>query len=294
MGHLDWRTRLRFTTAMVVSIGLIATVGYSAARQWDPQAPISLLLAQHPLGLWLRLAALTAVLVCLVTVIMDARVKDCGAFVASICLAYLPIKTGGMDYLLIYLQAGKSADQAAAVWLSLAAEALAWLVLIGGAVIIGRAVELWLTKGSDNQGAPDQPVKLLDQLIGKNWLKGVSAMLITMAVAGLLIPLLAASQHKGQIVFALACSFFIAALLAEHLVGSDGAFWQVLAVPLLAVVGYLYTYYYPDRPIGYENLLNIPPNQLVRALPIEFATVGTASVIWGTWFSHRLRFDRKK
>jgi len=292
IGHLDWSTRIRFAAAVVVSVALVSTIGFSPSRMWDPLGAVSLTVVRHPAWVFVKLAAVAAVAACLGTVIMDARLPDCGAFVSLVGLAYLPMRTAGMDYVMVRLQDGKAPAEAARLWFSLASETLAWAVVLVLTLLVGRAVELWLNAAPEG----DTKAKKLSagDLVPAAGGKALLAVGLTAVIAATGIFLFAVTGDKGQVLFAVAVSFFLGAWASERAVGSSSCFWQVLAAPVLAMAAYVYTYYHPQRPAPYEGLLNIAPNNLVRALPIEYISAGGAGAIFGTWFSHRLRRDHRQ
>ena len=114
-----------------------------------------------------------------------------------------------------------------------------------------------------------------------------------MILALSLIWVLAANSDKGQVVFAVIASFMVAAIFAEQVTENDHPFWQILAVPLVALIAFGYTWQNPGRPQGLETLLNVAPTNPARVLPVEYIFMGAIGAIFGTWTSHRMRYAKK-
>ena len=93
-------------------------------------------------------------------------------------------------------------------------------------------------------------------------------------------------------IFAAMAAFFLAALISDQVLEYNQPLWTVLAVPLLAVGVFYYTWYHPERPAAFENILSRPPNRSAGILPVEYYSVGVAAAIFGVWTSRHMRHSK--
>lgn len=123
---------------------------------------------------------------------------------------------------------------------------------------------------------------------------GAGATLVSLGAAWFLITVVigrtsVAWIERGQVLFAVGASFFCAVMLARVLFKAAPLSSCVIAVPLLACVGYAWGYI---RPIAsnvgyYADLASTPPSDLFRPLPIEYVGMGVVGVVLGYWFAIR-------
>jgi len=285
IGHLDWPTRARFVSALIVSLVILATIGFRVLRPWDPFGAISLLLVDGEFIFLLRASAVLLAACVLATIVLGARLSQFGTFAACVGLAYPVAKRGSMDYLMVRLQAGGEFNDPN-LWGFLGLEMLAWTVPLAVMVIGSAVAERWINQS--NNGPPtSQPGT------GRVIVRGVSAVVVTSLVAIALVVLLCRSCEKGQVLFAVAAAFFLAALFGDWATGNRRVLWQVWAVPVVGLCAYGYTWFNPTRPAGLEAILTLSPNNLSAVLPIEYLAAGTAGAIFGFWTSERIRFSGK-
>jgi len=288
IGHLNWPTRIRFLAAVVLSLLVMGSIGYRVLRPWDPFGPISLLLVDTELLFVLRISVVLLAVAVLTTVIFDGRLPQFGTFAASIGLALPVAKTGGMDYLMIRLQAGTDPDDPSLWWL-LALEMAAWTVPLAVMVVGSAIAERWVAR--DKPG-PRTDAKGQEKT-GPSWSTGILAVAVTSLVAVILIGIFCQSRQKGQVIFAVAAAFFIAAWLGDYVTANRRVVWQLAAVPVVAVAVYVYTSLNPARPAGLEKIHYLTPNNLSAVLPVEYLAAGAAAVVFGFWTSERVRFSAK-
>ncbi len=297
IGHLDWNSRIRFAVGIAVSCILFATLGFMVLAPWDPQGAISLQFVDNEVFFLIRVMGLLLVTGVFSSVIMDARLPMFGTFSAAIGMGIPLIKTAGMTYVMVRLQVGKEFEHSHDLWPYLMMESLAWglvlMILAGGTM----AVERWLRKNGEEmdeaEASPDKQKKVKRKSSSAQWLRGLGGTVLTLILALSLISVLAANGDKGQVVFAVIASFMVAAIIAEQVTENDHPFWQVLAVPLVALIAFGYTWQNPGRPAGLEALLNVAPTNLSRVLPVEYTFLGAIGAIFGTWTSHRMRYAKK-
>ncbi len=301
VGHLDWNSRFRFALGILVSCVLFASIGMTILSPWDPAGAISLWVVAMTGGteelFLLRFIGLLLVVGVFASIIMDARLPLFGVFAACIGVGIPIIKTASMDYVMVLMQVGKEFEHPQDLWISMILETLGWTlalaILVGGTI----ATERWLKRSNANETeSPETKTtksKPLSEPMKKTWIRSLGALLITVVLTLFLIVFFAADQRKGQVIFAVVAGFFLAALAAEQITENDHPLWQVVAVPIVAIIAYAYTYMNPERPPGLEAILHIAPNNLARILPIEYIFIGTIGAVFGTWTSHRLRYSKE-
>jgi len=280
--------------ALAVSLIIFSTIGFSVLRPWDPESSISLLLADNQWYLLIRVAALLFAVSALSAVIIDGRLPQFGGFAASVGLAYPVIKTGGMDYLMVRMQAGKEFEDPASLWGYLALEMLGWTVVLAVCVAGSALAERWVSNGQGSQDSSETTRAKKDTKSAGQISRGILGTLLTALVATFLVLMLCASRHKGQVIFAVAAAFFLGSLAGDRWAGNRHPLWQVAAVPLVGLFAYLYTWQVdPYRPAGFEAILHVAPNNLASVLPIEYLCAGVAAAIFGTWTAERVRYSKR-
>jgi len=298
IGHLDWNSKIRFLLGLGLACILIGTLGSMIVRPWDPQGAICLQFVDNN-GLFLfRLMGLLLVTGVFATIIMDARLPLFGTFATSIGLGIPILKTAGMSYVMVRLQAGKEFEHPQDLWPYMIMESLAWSVVL--AILVGGTVgaEYWLKKSSSESLLDDQAKeeikgkKSRSKTIKIPWFRGLGGTLITVILSLFLISVLAGNGEKGQVVFSVIAGFFVAAIEADQISENGQPVWQVAACPIVAALAYAYTWQNPTRPPGLEALLNIAPTHLAWVLPVEYIFMGAIGAIFGTWTSERMRYSK--
>jgi hypothetical protein len=87
-------------------------------------------------------------------------------------------------------------------------------------------------------------------------------------------------QH-GQACFVVAAGVCAAVYVASRSVPVRSALWSLLAVGLMALVGYVWAGLRPAAP-GLPP--NIPSSHFLRILPVQFISVGTAAALSTFWY----------
>lgn len=301
VGHLDLSTRLRFSGGLVLALVLLGSIGFSVLRPAEPDGAISMLLVQSKFFLLARQTGLMLAVAVLATIALDGRLSQFGTFAAAVGLAWPVVRTGGMDYLMVKLQTGVDIQDTAAqaqLWKDMSLEMLAWVVPLIVMAVGSMLTESWVRSDRDH-AQPDEKAEKADTTkhgVPKDTrfiVRGVLGTLLTTATAMALITVLCASRQKGQIIFAVAAAFYLAALAADQLSGNRHPLWQVAAVPLTGLCAYAYAFANPMRgPAEFEHILHLAPNRLAGILPIEYICAGVAAAIFGTWTSERVRYSK--
>ncbi len=299
IGHFSWSARIRFITGIVISLVLFMSLGMNVLKPWDPFGAISLLLVNNTFALIVRLIGILIATGILSTIIVSARLPFFGVFSAAVGIAWPISQTAGMDYLMVRLQVGKEFENSQFLWAYLAFETILWAIVLLVLVIVTLLVETWLNKTS---GSDDNlNLKNHNEITSKLTIKTIFAKdkifngivsVISTAIFGVIfISLFAASQSKGQIIFAVFAGMFLSAMISEQITPTNHPVWQTLSVILVALIAYGYSWFNP-RPPGLEAVLHIAPNNLARVLPIEYVFIGSAGAIMGVWYSYRLRHSK--
>ena len=325
MSHERWHVieKIQVQVAALAALALVYVVAWHLVWPRDVSGTFTLIptgavgaLAVTALLVWV-LAAACAVLT------VSARAE--GAVLATLVgVAGLAMRSGPMRLLVNVF-----ADAPGRLMLALAVEivCLAVILLVALAIIGAvRAVLLplcptWLRPGArDAQDAEEDAATIAEQrTAGQPFLKrlermaleidprvgpagttsvkdwttsAVSAFGITLLVGwlGLIVTLgNAHGAERGQILFALAASFLLAALLADQLMPARFSL-PCLAAPLVLAIGIYVSAAVGLEPFGPLTWATVP--RLAIALPIDWLCAGCGGAVGGYWVSSRIREAR--
>ncbi len=289
-----------------LTTAIFFTVGWSVMEPDDPLGAVSLLTHHSAIIMWLQAALLTGVTAAMATVIAGRRLADVGTFAASLGLAAVSLRGTSAGFWFI-----RGSEQPGTIErglaFALALESFAWFLLIVLAVIISAIVMRWLypvepgiyaSKDGEldvrhiavcGMAAFDAPV--LSQLSPHSLASERTELRIGLyhflIVAGAGMPLFAllttnqnfrAIEH-GQACFVAAATISLAAYLAHTLMPVRSSLWSILAVPVIAIGGYLWA--------GVNASSISPPNlawsRFLRVLPIQYIAVGSAAALATFW-----------
>jgi hypothetical protein len=277
-----------------VSAGLFYSVGWMVVRPVDPFGAVSLLNTASPVVALAELCGLAAVVAGLAAVLLRGRLPYAGTFVVAVGLAVMATRGSSADHLVRFPPAGTSRSVLFAL---LAAEVVAWAVVIAVGVVAARMVDTWL--GVDAGDAPrstQTPPARAEQtpISGRGVGSGLLLLLLCAVCAALLIRTMGGSLvtaiHKGQVYFSLSAGFYLATLLSVTVSRTRLIIWPLLAVVLISLLGYLAGSQWPTPTVvnDYRQLTHIMPNFACRALPVEYLSAGVAGAIAGTWTGARM------
>jgi len=291
---LGFGQKVRASAACAVGIALFAAAGWTVIRPDDPYAAITLLLQSRAWApLLVGMVALAAVTSAVGTAIASGTVPHIGTLSAAAGLSILSFRGGTMTQVLMYHGAAPAERRVLAVLLL--AEAVLWSAAIAAAWIVGQVTRRWLNGGAAASTMPagaDGFARLSNLLA--NVQDGLLGTITCAAIAALFISTTISRREPspvqhGQVLFAVGAGFLIAALIAQRVWSRTSAGWLASAVLLTAAIGYGWGYMRPQSPINYYgSLATTPPNPLFRPLPIQYAGMGTAGVILGSWFGRRM------
>ncbi len=301
-GLLD---RAATTASWVLGGALFLTIGWFAMEPDDPLGPVSAYARQGGLMMLIQAAALSGVAAGLATLIAGRRVADIGTFAASLGLAAVSLRGATAEYLLLRGADVSETFEHSLAW-SFAIEAVGWFLVVLVAVGISALVTRWCfgsveTPDPHRADASSTAVRMLagfdvprisarcfgvpgERQTART--DGVHHMLITTGVGLAAMAVLSAglrwrSIQDGQVCFVVAAAVFIGTYAACRMVPVRSALWSILAVGLIALVGYLWA---SLRPEVTELPPNIPSSHFLRILPIQFIAVGTAAALMAFWY----------
>jgi hypothetical protein len=124
---------------------------------------------------------------------------------------------------------------------------------------------------------------------------GLTALLITVAVATLLILILSGPRqsrtYHGQVYFSVAVAFILAVMTANRVCGVREPAWYLPAPIIVGVLGVLFAVFKPSLGTTYAYVNVIPANGLARPLPVEMIVVGVAAILLTLRAADRISSD---
>ena len=311
--HLRLMDKLVLLSAFGVGATLFLSVGWLAVAPADPQGAVSLWTHENPVLMVFEAFALAAVTASLATLIAGSKLPDVGVFAVALGLALASLRGGTATYLLITFANG---DRGAERMLAgqLAGEALIWSgVVFLSMVVCGLTTRHFRAGGMSPLTVENQPINLnspvqLDELsvtecpsvnrrLGLMFdsdkplamrLGGLKATIVTALVAMFAFNILVSGRlphaiKHGQVIFAVCSSFFLGVWASKQWFACRTAFWSLLAVPLVAVLGYSWAVSASASGGMYADLATVPMSDFLRALPITFIAAGTMGVLIARW-----------
>ena len=256
------------------------TLGWRAIRPDDPLGPVSLLAVSGWFGVALK-TSLLAWAVALVGSLLAGRfLPDAGTFAAALGLALLSLQGQTMgDFLLA--RAGDAGGAISGLEWKLAAEALVWLAAMLASAALSAIVE--------SRGRSDWMARM--PYVGSHARAGqppsVRRYLALVTTVGLMVFVaLSVGTRQRAIEHGQACFLVAAAISAgmyagNHFLGMRSQWWGIVAVGVIAVVGYL-----SSIIVGTGDRLppGMPGSPFLRVLPLQFISVGSAAVVAMSWY----------
>ncbi len=303
--------RLVALVAWSVAITLFVTVGWRALQPRDPQGAVSMLTCRRPGLMMVQMAALGVVVAALASLLIGRKLADAGVFATCLGLAVANLRGETLQPILISL-----ADRGAATRPSLAAsfllEALVWCAIVLLAMVASALVVRWcFGRGPAAESSALSLMSVTDMPLFAAAFPAdgdakptaerrtqLAHTLFTTAVAFALIGLFstgapASAIRHGQVYFAIVAGFFIAGYFAHSRFPLRTAWWTCLAVPLVTMVAYLWV-----MAVGSAKATTLPANLphtvYLRALPLEYVTLGTIGSILAFWWSRHLYAARQR
>jgi hypothetical protein len=192
-----------------------------------------------------------------------------GLFCAAVGMLALSTRGGAMKYVLMYA-GGRG------VFATLLVE----LVLLAACVGVGWNVLLYLRNAGYLHGEPlrdDDPDALPAQ--------GAMALVGQIIVMIFLMALLAQTDKKAQVIWAVGISSFLAALAAHSLFPARPSVWFWSAPLIVGGLGYTLAWFGGAPGVG-GTIGGLLP-ALARPLPLDYAGAGVAGALYGYWTSRK-------
>lgn len=114
---------------------------------------------------------------------------------------------------------------------------------------------------------------------------GVGLAAITLLSAGLS----SRSIQHGQVCFVVAAAVGLGTYFAHRMAPVRSALWSILAVVLIALMGYVWA---AVRPAVAGLPPSIPSSHFMRVLPIQYISIGTAAALAMFWYVYVPVFDK--
>ncbi len=278
------------------------TVGWTVMQPDDPVGPVSALARRDGLMMLLQAGLLAGITAALATLIAGRRLADAGTFAAALGIAVVSLRGGTAEYFLVQ-GADVSRSFEHGVGRTFALESMGWFAVIMVAIGVSAVMNRWCfgrtagLPGAAHLG--DLPLSAAPTAAGFDGLAvsvrlfgvstdtqttaadGIRHMLIAAGVGLAMIALLSAglsfrSIQHGQVCFVVAAAVCIGTYVGYRFVPVRSALWSILAVGLVALVGYIWA---ALRPTVVGLPPSIPSAHVMRILPIQLISVGTVAAV---------------
>jgi len=280
-----WVARVRLVLAIaLVWVGLHFVIDQTVLAR-GLHRPVVILASGS--GLLAALAVAVVLWVGAVVGMLLAGVRDTTRtlFVVGVALALWAAGDGTMDDWLLLQNQLVQGPRGAAYWPLLDEYVYLGVVMAGVAALGG-----WTLLGQRVSDATARRAALRQTFAldagGTSWREGISALLVTVVVAGVLMFMLFGPREghtwRGQVYFAVALAFIVGVMAARRLTRVQHPLWYWPAPFVVGIAGVLLAAFRPALPQPFHQLDMIPAWALVRPLPVEMVGVGVAAVIW-TW-----------
>jgi len=291
-----WLEKLQVQVAGVGALAIGWFACWHLIKPWQPHGAISFL----PHGDYAGLAvyAATAWGLSAACALMTLSARPEGALVATLAgMAGLGLRSGPMRMLLWQQQ------DPARLFSLLALETLALgAVLAGAAAIVAlvraagrKALGRWVWSEPEAEADGGEAGPRRRQVTMHPAVQMAGAGLMEMALALILLVYTFRSTDRGQVAFALAASFFLAALAAHCVfpIRRSLPFWLGPIVMALAVFSLGSTGVAPTSGPTWHSALMVARDWPLRAaLPVDWLAMGGAGATAGFWISRRMHDAR--
>jgi hypothetical protein len=268
---------------MLSGIAVCAAIFIGASRLFRvPAAPGfggSMLGAASPTVSFLVVAAALIVSVMVGTLIAGRVRFDAGLFCAMLGMIALSVRSGTVGDV---LRTTADTTGGATVFVGFAGELILLYAVLGLAWSV-----LWLLHRQDLLKA-DQFRDGVEETEDAAWIK-VCATVMQAAGTALCMLLLVQTDSKTQVLWSLAVASFAGAALAHFLYPVSPSPWLWVGPLLVGLVGYVTAYMKldPSDVTWRTGQLHFPLAALVRPLPVDYLTAGTAGAVLGYWVSRK-------
>lgn len=273
--HLTLVDKFALWASWAVAGGIFLTLGWMAMAPDDPYGAVSLLVRSTSTSMWLQAAGLAVVVSAIGTLLVGRALPFAGPFAAAIGLTIVSLRGRTAETLLIAARSSELGTRGLAGQMLL--EAMAWIIVMGLAILSGTVVMRWCYPA-----VPAQPHISIPRT---NNLPGATFMPVTLALSLTAFAVLSVSMNSReirhtQVIFVVAASTWLGCYLAFRVVPSCRLAWYLAAVALFCITGYVIAAFQNDSA---DLPLAVPPSNFLRILPIQFVSVGVAACIAAYW-----------
>jgi hypothetical protein len=283
--HLGLLDRAAVLAALALGLALFLTIGWMTVAPPDPLGAVSIYGRPGGRLILMQAAGLAAVTAALATTLAGRKLADIGTFAVGVGLAAASLRGGSAAQLMID---GPSSlpDFRSTLARGLAVEAIDWFLVIAVAILAETVVLRWLIAPYAKRRDPDEHRRASAGEVMPSLLRGLQHTAVTAVVGFFAVTILSSgaayrSVSPGQACFVSAAGMAIGTYAAHRIAPVGFARWSILAVPVVALAGYLWAAWGADSP-GRPPV--VPLNPFLRVLPIQFIAVGTASAVAAAWY----------
>ena len=271
----------RAQAPLVAVVGMVVMyhLVWPAVRPLDPRMPLSFVLtAGQPQ--WIAFTTAVLAMACVFGAVLVSARREMAFFAVAAGAGGIALRGEPFRTLLQYDTLG-----VATLFSRLTMET--WiltgvLVAAGLGIVLARRAMRWLRPGWAWRGPtrPPAPTKPSDL-----WQRGVICLFIAVVLAGMMLFLLQQSDDRGQVVFAVSVSFFLAMAAAHQVAPGPFTAVAILLPPIVATLMYALDgrTIFPPTPQGWAT---VKPYAMV--LPLDWVSFGTAGAMLGYCASLRL------
>ena len=275
----QYRTRLLLLSGIALATAVIVAASNVFHVPAHREFGGSILHEPSPTVSFLVVGVALVICVLLCTLVAGSVRFDAGLFCAAAGGIALSIRCGTVGDVLRH---HASRPGGATVFIAFAAE----LVLLYGVLGLAWSV-LWLLHRQDYLKADQFRDGVEDT---RDWVALKAAALVMQAGGmALLMMLMAQTDSKTQVLWAVGVSAYLATTFAHYLYPVSPSAWLWAGPLVVGLAGYVLAYFNIDAgdPLWRTGQLRFTLAPLARALPIDYATAGTAGAILGYWMSRR-------
>ncbi len=263
---LSWQERSLIGVAVFGCAG--ATYLLSSWLRWPVTPGYQVSLLAGPSAVMGLLVALLAILVSTVLSIVIVREVEfeAGFLCAAAGLGILSLRGGTVGNLL------RSGGAGVYGWMILETLLLAG-ILWSAWVLLNEALRRGLLADELSSVASENSAPIGQKFV---------ALLISVAVTIIVVTILAQTDAKKQVLWAVGIGSCVGALVGHQMTPVRPSLWFWTAPLVTGLIGYTWALASPGNAI-----IGVPANPMASAAPLDYASVGVVGAILGYWISRR-------
>jgi len=292
--ELTWINKLRIATVAALGIVVIGILAWPLAAPQDPLMPVRA--SGISLPGTLLLLALSFGIGFTGYFIAWPHGREIGILGVPFGLTIWAGRTGSMQVL---AQTYTETTERAALVRALSIEPFYWLFLVA-AGFAGVLVAQWLRPGSTSAAAEDSPKNREGENV---YVNGTIALLVAVLVSLFFLGIfaqnlvmsrnVAAQPDVGQIVFAVAAAFGVAAFVIKRFLNLS-YLWPAVASSFVLAIAQIAQYRTPTiRQFAETYPATFFPHSIFAILPVQLVALGTLGSVLGFWMAVRYDYWKK-